>query len=394
MALSICRYLTDRIERRTTYAKSARGQRSRTRFVTIGERREGESGPRRPRDALGDLSPAFEGVYPAGRAFTASERSAARLAHRSGGPGVGSSNLPAPTISLVGNPTSTNRDIARALPGRIGGGTAGAITIITRNEGDATIQYTVEDFSGQRSTITIHVRVRCPPKKKGTTGGPEVISIPEGVFPKKGEAPETPSSPPGRTIPPPPPLPPVTLTHRSTCEPCKAIAERLNAAIEAYAVASRIDAPTQARALEVVNRLARQLDDCERARCPLPVRTSMNMSFNPGGGFATLNLPDIHFGVKKKEPGGETVHKLSNDNNFGDEVGGVVTGELTLPLSGSTAIAFSGFWARIDGADTVRCSSTLDERCTITDIVDDPEFAAPLPPADSELDSAHQPRCR
>ena len=29
---------------------------------------------------------------------TASERSAARLAHRSGGPGVGSSNLPAPTI--------------------------------------------------------------------------------------------------------------------------------------------------------------------------------------------------------------------------------------------------------------------------------------------------------
>src|SRR6478672_8778701 len=31
--------------------------------------------------------------------FPTSERSAARLAHRSGGPGVGSSNLPAPTIS-------------------------------------------------------------------------------------------------------------------------------------------------------------------------------------------------------------------------------------------------------------------------------------------------------
>jgi hypothetical protein len=109
------------------------------------------------------------------------------------------------------------------------------------------------------------------------------------------------------------------------------------------------------------------------------------VSFDADGGVATLSLPDIHFGVKKEEPGGETVHKLSNDNNFGDEVGGVVTGNVTIPLSDSTAIAFGGFWARIDGADTVRCSSTLDERCTITDIVDDPEAAAPLPPADSEL---------
>ena len=33
--------------------------------------------------------------------FSTSERSAARLAHRSGGPGVGSSNLPAPTISPI-----------------------------------------------------------------------------------------------------------------------------------------------------------------------------------------------------------------------------------------------------------------------------------------------------
>ena len=33
----------------------------------------------------------------------ASERSAARLAHRSGGPGVGSSNLPAPTIFSLDN---------------------------------------------------------------------------------------------------------------------------------------------------------------------------------------------------------------------------------------------------------------------------------------------------
>jgi hypothetical protein len=104
-----------------------------------------------------------------------------------------------------------------------------------------------------------------------------------------------------------------------------------------------------------------------------------------GGGLGTLSLPDIHFGVKKEEPGGETVHKLSNDNNFGDEVGGVLSGEFTLPVSNSTAIAFSGFWARIDGSDTVRCTSTLDERCTITDIVDDPESAAPLPPPDSQL---------
>src|SRR5262249_40425677 len=45
-----------------------------------------------------DLFHCFERVYPSARASLASERSAARLAHRSGGPGVGSSNLPAPTI--------------------------------------------------------------------------------------------------------------------------------------------------------------------------------------------------------------------------------------------------------------------------------------------------------
>jgi hypothetical protein len=124
---------------------------------------------------------------------------------------------------------------------------------------------------------------------------------------------------------------------------------------------------------------------------PPPRNPEQEMSFDGGGGLATLSLPDIHFGVKKGEPGAETVHKLSNDNNFGDEVGGVVSGEFTLPTSNSTVIAFSGFWARIDGSDTVRCTSTLDERCTITDIVDDPEAAASLPPADSEL-SQHTKR--
>jgi hypothetical protein len=119
---------------------------------------------------------------------------------------------------------------------------------------------------------------------------------------------------------------------------------------------------------------------------PLPQPGPLEyMSFDGGGGIATLSLPDIRFGVKKEEPGGETVHKLSNDNNFGDEIGGVLSGEFTLPLSNSSAVAFSGFWASIDGSDTVHCASTLDERCTITDIVDDPESAAPLPPSGSEL---------
>jgi hypothetical protein len=56
-----------------------------------------------------------------------------------------------------------------------------------------------------------------------------------------------------------------------------------------------------------------------------------------------LSLLDIRFGVRKEEPGGETVHKPSNDNNFGDEVGGVLSGEFTLPVSNSTAIASSDF---------------------------------------------------
>ena len=119
---------------------------------------------------------------------------------------------------------------------------------------------------------------------------------------------------------------------------------------------------------------------------PSPPRNpEQEMSFDGGGGFATLSLPDIHFGVKKEEPGGETVHKLSNDNDFGDEVGGVATANFTIPWSATTALELGGFWARIDGSDTVRCTSTLGERCTISDIVDDPEAAAPLPPADSEL---------
>src|SRR5262245_36102888 len=46
----------------------------------------------------------LERVYPSARASLASERSAARLAHRSGGPGVGSSNLPAPTTFPIGFP--------------------------------------------------------------------------------------------------------------------------------------------------------------------------------------------------------------------------------------------------------------------------------------------------
>src|SRR3990170_2727450 len=44
------------------------------------------------------LSHRPERVYASQPGTKVSERSAARLAHRSGGPGVGSSNLPAPTI--------------------------------------------------------------------------------------------------------------------------------------------------------------------------------------------------------------------------------------------------------------------------------------------------------
>src|SRR5262245_8329816 len=60
----------------------------------------------------------LERVYPSARASLASERSAARLAHRSGGPGVGSSNLPAPTIfsrGFTGNEIRTATQLQPAL---------------------------------------------------------------------------------------------------------------------------------------------------------------------------------------------------------------------------------------------------------------------------------------
>jgi hypothetical protein len=51
----------------------------------------------------------------------------------------------------------------------------------------------------------------------------------------------------------------------------------------------------------------------------------------------------------------------------------------------SSALGFSGFWANIDDADTVRCRSEGAEFCTVSNIVDEPVFDTPIPPPGSEL---------
>ncbi|MGH6826635.1 hypothetical protein [Methyloceanibacter sp.] len=86
-----------------------------------------------------------------------------------------------------------------------------------------------------------------------------------------------------------------------------------------------------------------------------------------GGGFATLGLPDVRFGVLKSDSHDVTVHRFSNDDNFGSEFGPSITGSVVIPWTGPTALAFTGFFSNIDADNTVHCSSSGSTSCALVD---------------------------
>jgi hypothetical protein len=86
-----------------------------------------------------------------------------------------------------------------------------------------------------------------------------------------------------------------------------------------------------------------------------------------GGGFATLDLPDIRFGTTFSNESLGTGHKFPNSNNFDRQFGPGITAGVVVPWSGPTALAVTGFFSNIDDKHTVHCFATLTTDCATVD---------------------------
>ena len=90
-----------------------------------------------------------------------------------------------------------------------------------------------------------------------------------------------------------------------------------------------------------------------------------------GAGVATLDLPDVRFGVLSQNSssgrGVNTVRTFPNDNNFDHEFGPSITAGIVVPWARQKALAVSGFFSSIDSDHTINCSSTDDAGCATVD---------------------------
>lgn len=107
------------------------------------------------------------------------------------------------------------------------------------------------------------------------------------------------------------------------------------------------------------------------------------MEISVGAGVATLDLPDVRFGVlsQNSSTGGvNTVRTFPNDNNFDHEFGPSITAGIVVPWAGQKALAVSGFFSNIDSNHTVNCSSTDDAGCATVDPTGTmfPDFASDI----------------
>jgi hypothetical protein len=91
------------------------------------------------------------------------------------------------------------------------------------------------------------------------------------------------------------------------------------------------------------------------------------MEISVGAGVATLDLPDVRFGVLAQNLSTRAVRTFPNDNNFDHEWGPSITAGVVVPWSGPTALAVTGFFSNIDSKHTINCSSTLTARCATVD---------------------------
>ena len=86
-----------------------------------------------------------------------------------------------------------------------------------------------------------------------------------------------------------------------------------------------------------------------------------------GAGVATLDLPDVRFGVLAQNSSLRAVRTFPNDNNFDHEWGPTITAGVVMPWSGPTALAVTGFFTNIDNEHTINCSSTNTAGCATVD---------------------------
>lgn len=91
------------------------------------------------------------------------------------------------------------------------------------------------------------------------------------------------------------------------------------------------------------------------------------MEISVGAGVATLDLPDVRFGVLAQNLSTRAVRTFPNDNNFDHEWGPSITAGVVVPWSGPTALAVTGFFSNIDSKHTINCSSTLTAGCATVD---------------------------
>lgn len=91
------------------------------------------------------------------------------------------------------------------------------------------------------------------------------------------------------------------------------------------------------------------------------------MEISVGAGVATLDLPDVRFGVLAQNLSLRAVRTFPNDNNFDQEFGPSITAGIVVPWSGPTALAVTGFFSNIDNKHTVNCSSTATAGCATVD---------------------------
>lgn len=97
-----------------------------------------------------------------------------------------------------------------------------------------------------------------------------------------------------------------------------------------------------------------------------------NATVTVGGGPAILTLPDIDFISTANGANNNTISKLETDDIDGD-VGYSISGEVTLPVGGSGAVADTvavrGFYANIDSGDRLSCTGTASVTCAVDSII-------------------------
>ena len=64
--------------------------------------------------------------------------------------------------------------------------------------------------------------------------------------------------------------------------------------------------------------------------------------------------------------------RTTDADDFSDEIGWNINGEISAPIGGNRAISLSGFWANIEDDDKARCTSAAGSFCIINALVQNP----------------------